>query len=1056
MEQPLRILYVDDSPFDRDLVRDALGQEPGAFLLCVATNRTEFEALLPQGPWDLVLSDFNILGFEGLQVLEAVKGMDANLPVVIVTGTGSEEIAVEAMKRGASDYTIKTNQHLQRLPTTIRQALKHHRIAAERDRLFNLSADLLAVVGADGLLAQVNPAWNACLGWSPGELIGRSPLELVHPDDREDLIRGREALSRGEPLRNFENRFRCQDGSYRWLSWNSQPLVDSGLVFAVARDVTERVLSQEALRQSELEQRQLAERLTTAQAVASVGSWETDLATLEVTWTAETHRIFGTDPDTFQPTHTTFLERVHPLDREAVDLAFATSPGAEGPFEIEHRILLPDGRIKFVNERWRVFQDQDGRPTRAVGTSQDISERKRQEQTQTALHLISEAAHAAETLPELFRGLHEIISTLLPARNFFVALHDEATDELSFPYFVDERDASPGARKLDDETLSGQVIRQGRSLLLTRDAQGGSSRDGLPVVGTDALEWLGVPLKSGARVIGALVVQSYSGEVRFNPRDQALLEFVSGQAAAAIDRKRAEQELRDQNDLFRLVQRATNDLVYVRDIATGALAWSDTLQAMFGYTPEEVVPTLAWRREHMHPEDRDRVVKGLEEVLTQGGSSWSDKYRFLRKDGSYAQVLDRGYVVRDPAGRATRVVGAMSDLTMLMKAEEALAANQAKSDFLATMTHEIRTPMIGMLGMVEILSHSPLDGDQKRALGVIQSSAQSLLGIIGDILDFSKIEAGRLVLEPQVVSLRNIVEDAFSTFAAAAAGKGLELTCELDSRIAAAHRVDPVRFREIISNFLSNSLKFTLMGGVSLHAVVLEDIGARQTLAFRVKDTGIGVSAENQKRLFQPFVQAESNTTRRFGGSGLGLSICLRLAQMMGGSITMESAEGVGTTMSFVAPFPVESPPPADAPASTAWEPVEPPSREAALAAGRLLLLVEDHPTNRLVLKRQLHLAGYQTDTAEDGLQALEAMQHCRYGLVLTDIHMPRMDGYELALEIRNREARGGQARLPVLALTANAVKGELDRCLAAGMDDCIIKPVGIPELAEKLRQWLP
>ncbi|MBL0312567.1 MAG: response regulator [Holophagaceae bacterium] len=448
---------------------------------------------------------------------------------------------------------------------------------------------------------------------------------------------------------------------------------------------------------------------------------------------------------------------------------------------------------------------------------------------------------------------------------------------------------------------------------------------------------------------------------------------------------------------------------------------------------------------------------GIQDTVNGGRSVWSDEYRFLQFDGTYTQVLDRGYVVRDDGGKVTGMVGAMSDLSLRVRAEEAQAANQAKSDFLATMTHELRTPMIGMLGMVEILSHSKLDADQRNALGTIQSSARVLLGIIGGILDFSKIEAGKLELEPQVVSLRRIVEEEFATYSGAAFSKKLRMTCEITPKIAKAHVADPVRFREILANFFSNALKFTHEGTVGLRVELLDSDEESQTLAFRVWDTGIGVSAENQKRLFQPFVQAESTTTRRFGGTGLGLSICLRLAQMMGGRIIMDSEEGKGTTMSFIAAFPLADPAALSSTAQgAAWEPVEPPSREAALAAGCLILLAEDHPTNRLVLTRQLQLAGYQVDTAEDGQAALDVWKEGRYGLLLTDIHMPRMDGYQLATEIRRAEALDGRTRIPVLALTANALEGELERCLGAGMDDCIIKPVSIPGLDTKLRQWLP
>ncbi|MBK8725191.1 MAG: PAS domain S-box protein [Holophagaceae bacterium] len=818
----------------------------------------------------------------------------------------------------------------------------------------------------------------------------------------------------------------------------------------IGEDISEGVRDREALVASE-------SRLEEAQRIAHLGSWVWDQASGTMTWSDELCRIFGVDPALHVPTMEDAVDRVHPDDRAKARALVGEGLATLKPFSYEFRILRPDGEVRTILDQGEVLLDAQGRATGLAGACLDITEQKRAEQTRAALHLISEAAQSTATLPGLFQRIHEIIGDLLPAKNFFVALYDEASDELTFPYFVDEHDPSPGPMKLGDGTLSGQVIRRGEAILLTRETQAQRTTEERSVVGSESIDWLGVPLKSHAHTFGVLVVQSYKGDVRYTEEDKALLEFVSGQVAAAIERKHADEELRNQNDLYQLVQRATNDLIWVWDLATDRSERSDTMEAMFGYTLDEVAPTIIWWEEHLHPEDRDRVRSGIRAVIREGGSAWSAEYRFLRKDGAYAKVLDRGYVVRDEAGIATRMIGAISDLTLRVRAEEALAANEAKSEFLATMSHEIRTPMIGMLGMVEILSHTRLDAEQQGALGVIQSSAKALLGVIGDILDFSKIEAGHLELEPQAVSLRRILEEEHAIFSGAAAGKGLSLTCDIDPALGAAHFADPVRFRQILANFYNNALKFTPSGSVQLRVEVLETGPETQTLAIRLKDTGIGVSPENQKRLFQPFMQAESSTTRRFGGSGLGLTICLRLAKMMGGGITMDSEEGRGTTMSFVAPFPLaKAADLGNAALAEAWTPMEPPSREAALAAGCLLLLAEDHPTNQIVLLSQLRLAGFQADIAEDGLKGLEAWNRCTYGLVLTDIHMPTMDGYQLAKAIRTAEAAEGRSRIPILALTANALQGELDRCLAVGMDDCIIKPVSIPDLDAKVRQWLP
>ncbi len=392
---------------------------------------------------------------------------------------------------------------------------------------------------------------------------------------------------------------------------------------------------------------------------------------------------------------------------------------------------------------------------------------------------------------------------------------------------------------------------------------------------------------------------------------------------------------------------------------------------------------------------------------------------------------------------------------------EALAATRAKSAFLAAMSHEVRTPLIGINGMIEILSLGDLEQDQRRMVNIIRNSAQSLLRIIGDILDFSKIEAGKLALNPETISIPKLVEATVAYLAQTASSKGLQLRCDISDELGPAHVADPVRLNQILNNFLSNAIKFTSKGCVTVKVGCLESTRDSERIFFEVQDTGIGISEEHQVNLFQPFAQGETNTTRRFGGTGLGLVICRHLADLMGGEITLRSAPGQGTTMTFSARFPI-----GDAqnivdtelpdPAKVAQFIRPTPTVEEALQGGSLILLAEDHPTNREVLRRQLNLAGYALELAKDGLDAFEQWKSGRHALVLTDLHMPRMDGYQLITAIRQWEEEHGLARTPVLAITANVLQGEAEHCLEMGMDDYLTKPVGIPELASKLRQWLP
>ncbi|MGH8104832.1 MAG: ATP-binding protein [Arenimonas sp.] len=444
------------------------------------------------------------------------------------------------------------------------------------------------------------------------------------------------------------------------------------------------------------------------------------------------------------------------------------------------------------------------------------------------------------------------------------------------------------------------------------------------------------------------------------------------------------------------------------------------------------------------------------------------EWTLVRKDGSHVTVLLAASTVRDGSGKTTGYLGIATDLSQIKQLEKKLRASEitareaniAKSSFLAAMSHEIRTPMIGVTGMLEVLTHSNLDTEQRRTVHVIQQSAASLLQIIGDILDFSKVEAGRMELSPTPMSLQRLMQSTVANFTGSASSKGLVLTVRIDPNIKPAHLADGLRLRQILSNFLSNAIKFTDDGFVEAALELVETRNEQQKVVFRITDTGIGITPEQQAKLFQAFQQAEGSTTRKFGGTGLGLVISRRLAEMMGGQVTLESTPGAGTTMRLTVSFPIadeadiEDEAAITAPQSFTARAL--PTVDQALAERSLILLVDDHPTNRLVVSRQLALAGYLCETAEDGVQGLERWESGRYSLILSDIHMPVMDGYQMTRELRLLEQKQQKTRIPVVALTAAALKGESERCMAAGMDDYLMKPVSISQLVACLQKWMP
>ncbi|MBB3181856.1 response regulator [Variovorax sp. Sphag1AA] len=448
------------------------------------------------------------------------------------------------------------------------------------------------------------------------------------------------------------------------------------------------------------------------------------------------------------------------------------------------------------------------------------------------------------------------------------------------------------------------------------------------------------------------------------------------------------------------------------------------------------------------------------------------------RDGTVRVLHAKKVPILDESGRARYVLTLSEDVTekkrkereierlnaaLAQRSEEVEAANRAKGTFLATMSHEIRTPMNGMLGMLELLSLTELDAEQRETLGLVRESSRSLLRVIDDILDFSKIEAGKLEVRPEVVSVKRLIEEVHSIYLGNASSKGLIVRRMVDTRISPALRVDPVRLRQILNNFVSNAIKFTTEGWIDINVQWLGRGDGQERLRFEVKDTGIGISPEDQERLFQPFTQAEGDAARRRpSGTGLGLVISRQLAQLMGGSIRLESEHGRGTTLILELSLPIAEQPPGSGDGTMGAHAVDTATRRAAPSTaqaeteGTLVLLVDDHPVNRMLLMRQVRALGYAAQTADDGVQALEMWKSGRFGLVITDCHMPHMDGYDLARSIRRLEPGVGRERVPIVACTANALQGEAESCLAAGMDDFLVKPVELAQLSEKLDRWLP
>ena len=560
---------------------------------------------------------------------------------------------------------------------------------------------------------------------------------------------------------------------------------------------------------------------------------------------------------------------------------------------------------------------------------------------------------------------------------------------------------------------------------------------------------------------------------------------VIGNIMDITERKQAEKEQYELTARYRLANKATNDVIWDWDVIQDTQRWNEVGTAVFGWTEIVEHPVSAhWWVERIHPDDQERVHDSFFAVVSNPERDvWHDEYRFRKADDAYAAVMDRGYVMRDAQGQAIRMIGAMQDITERKQAEAELerhrhhleelvadrtasleqtnlelttaklgaeAANRAKSQFVANMSHELRTPMNAIMGMTGLALRRATDPPLIEKLTKIDKASRHLLSVINDILDISKIEAGRLTLERGNFKFGLVLENLVNMVGQRAAEKGLALRVDLPPEIAQqSFSGDPLRLGQILLNLTYNAIKFTARGSVTVRIIKLEETLADVLLRCEVLDTGIGIAPEDQKRLFTAFEQVDGSMTRKYGGTGLGLVISQRLAELMGGDIALSSTLGQGSIFWLTVRLDKTSDavPPAPTFAGNSAE-----TQLYARHAGTRILLAEDEPVNQEVSRGLLEYVRLTVELAEDGEAAVAMAQRSHYDLILMDMQMPQMNGIEATQMIR---AMPDYADTPILAMTASAFDEDRRVCLDAGMDDHIGKPVDSDKLYETLLKWL-
>jgi two-component system sensor histidine kinase/response regulator len=867
------------------------------------------------------------------------------------------------------------------------------------------------------LLDIVNPAYAEMHGYTIEELAGRPVKELVAPDCRKAFVEHiRQANEKGHHI--FELDHIRKDGTrFPALHDITVKPDDMGKVLyriANVQDLTEQRKTEQRLRESESRYRLLIENAPDGIFVQTQGRFAyLNEAAL---------RIFGAEsPDELigRP----LFERIHPDSLESAKERTRLLNEEKKQVPAQDQVYLRlDGTAVHVSVAPVPihYEGHDG----ALVFVRDITDRKRAEEGEGRLNAVFDSVHTGLLIID--RETH-IIQEVNPAAARMIGLPRECIIGQPCHEFV-----CPTHAGRCPVTDLGQNVDNSERIMLTAD---GSRRSIIKTV---------VPLLVDGR--------------------ECLLEsFVDITA-----RKEAEKALRHSEKRYRIMADNMSDLIWTMDLKMNPTYVSPSMLTQYGYSPEEAHRI---RFDQMLTPDSAKKVLDLYKVIgdlirqrTLSGKGFSEtlELEHVRKDGSIFWGETQVSITVEPDGLIVGIQGVTRDITERKRAEAlgkekeaAEIASRAKGEFLARMSHEIRTPLNGIIGMTELCLGQNPDENLKGLLQTIYGEARNLSSLINDILDLAKIEAGKMVLEEAPFDLADLVRSVTDGFALRAKQQGLDFVTFLGPDIPTGLSGDSVRLRQVLVNLIGNALKFTPKGEVSVSGELVRDVGERVVIQFSVSDTGIGIPLDRQKKIFEAFEQADGSTTRQYGGTGLGVAIAREIVTMMGGEIGVVSEPGEGSTFWFTAEIKkclervasIEKEDDARRPAAGAH------GRESR--QGRRILVVDDYAINLEVARRHLEAGGHCVTQAGNGQEAIDAFESGNHELIFMDIQMPVMDGIEATRIIRDLEkSRGIAKRIPIIALTAHAVKEYIDACLQAGMDDYLIKPVFRKDLLGKVDHW--
>lgn len=890
-----------------------------------------------------------------------------------------------------------------------------NKLIGEKDRFRALADNLpYGVQESDfeGTITYSNLAHARMLGYERAEMVGMKIWDVLAEEKRAAFRKYFATIVSNRPApSSFEDVNITRDGREIHVKVDWQYLYDSerqlvGTV-AVIVDITEEKLAIARATDSE-------ERLKEAQRLAQLGSWELDIVNNHLIWSDQIFSLFEVDKDGFEPTYQSFLEYVHPEDREMVNNAYLGSLKTRQPYQVAHRLLMPNGRIKWVEERCFTEFDDDAKPLVSRGTVQDITERvaatKALEDSEERLRRVIDAVsdgiwdwnpetgeyYLSPRWKEIFGYRDDELENV--ESTFLELVHPEDRERVAEAVRAHFESSEPFNLEIRVRHKNGRYL-----WILTR---GEGIRD------------------HAGKVIRML-----------------------GTITDITDKKLAENALAESRAHLNFLVSSSPAVIYTCDVAPPYRVTfiSDNVETIFrGFTPEQFTTDVGFYSSLVHPEDKQRIYNDVNEILDDGHCAY--EYRIRMADGEYRWFRDVLNVIKDGEGEAVEMIGSMSDITQRKQAEldlemyrehleEMVAdrtksleeANNAKTQFLSRVSHELRTPMNAILGFSEVLERENLGSQQKEYVREINLAGSHLLELINELLDLSRIESGNLAISLQPVSVISAIEQSWQLTHSLFDEYGVKfVTVDHCNQNVIA---DQFRLRQVLLNLFSNAAKYNSSGGQVRVSCKLRD----EFVRIEVSDTGPGISEKFMKRLFTPFdrLGAENSKTE---GTGIGLPLSRQLCELMGGRLGVESTPGKGSV------FWVELPK-----ASVAIVEPEPGHHVRESEGKAIVLYIEDNQPNLRLMRAMLRNSkNYTLVTAIDGAAGLDKAVALNPDIILLDIHLPGMSGYEILGKLRENPTTRS---IPVIALSADAMPEEIERGLNSGFHQYLTKPINLKEL---------